>query len=109
MGVRLSWEPVGIANVAIVAVADHRPGRAIMLRKIVLIGLVSLFSASVAVAQKNSSPDSTAGGAAGTSKQGMEKQVKTKKASKKSGGQESSPDSTAGGAAGTSKDSKKKN
>ncbi len=82
-----------------------------MIRKIALIGAASLFSVSVAMAQSNSSPDSTAGGAAGTSKQNVQQQKANPKGTTGAGqrGGESSPDSTAGGAAGTSKDNSKKN
>src|SRR5689334_12695270 len=45
-----------------------------MYRKIALIGAATLLSTSVAFAQSNSSQDSTAGGAIGTSKQGAQQQ-----------------------------------
>lgn len=84
-----------------------------MIRKIALIGAATLFSVSLAVAQSNSSPDSTAGGAMGTakSKQGMQQQKGAPKGTTGAGnrGGESSPDSTAGGAAGTSKGNNRKN
>lgn len=76
-----------------------------MLKTIAVIAFASMFSVAIAVAQTSSSPESTAGGAAGTSKQGSEKSVKAKKTSGGGG----SPESTAGGATGTSKNPKKKN
>ena len=85
-----------------------------MIRKIALIGAATLFSASLALAQSNSSPDSTAGGAAGTSKQNpqqqMQKQNPAQKGTTGAGNRrDSSPEGTAGGAVGTSKDPAKKN
>lgn len=85
-----------------------------MIRKIALIGAATLFSASLAVAQSNSSPDSTAGGAVGTSKQNPQQQMQQQHPNQKGttgAGQrrDSSPEGTAGGAIGTSKDPQKKN
>ena len=82
-----------------------------MIRKIALIGAASLLSVSVAFAQSSSSPDSTAGGAMGTSKQNAQHQKAKSKGTTGAGqrGGESSPDSTAGGAVGTSKGNNKKN
>lgn len=85
-----------------------------MIKKIALIGAAICFSASLAVAQSNSSPDSTAGGATGTSKQNPQHQMQQNNPAQKgtTGAgmrRESSPDSTAGGAVGTSKDPRKKN
>ena len=81
-----------------------------MIRKIALIGAATLLSVSLAMAQKSSSPESTAGGAQGTLKAGQteQKAPKAKKAKKAKGGAGSSPESTAGGAQGTSKDPRQK-
>ena len=85
-----------------------------MIRNIALIGAATIFSASLALAQSNSSPDSTAGGAAGTSKQTPHQQMQQQNPAQKGttgAGQrrDSSPEGTAGGALGTSKDPSKKN
>jgi hypothetical protein len=85
-----------------------------MISKLALIGAATLFSASLALAQSNSSPDSTAGGAAGTSKQNPQRQLQQQNPAQKGtmgAGQrrDSSPEGSAGGAVGTSKDPSKKN
>ena len=79
-----------------------------MIGKIALIGAASLFSVSVALAQ-SSAPSSTAGGAQGTSKQGVTNKAAPKKkgTTGASSKQESSPSSTAGGAQGTTKDNQR--
>ncbi len=77
-----------------------------MLKQIVLVGFAGLLAISAGNAQ-TSAPSSTAGGAVGTSKTGMEKPApKAKKKAptdSKAMRGNSSPDSTAGGAVGTSK------
>lgn len=85
-----------------------------MIRKIALIGAATLFSATLALAQSNSSPDATAGGASGTSKQNPQKQMQQQNPAQKgttgaSPRRDSSPEGSAGGAVGTSKDPSKKN